>query len=363
MVAAGLLALAASACFKDPTSDLRGSPSRLKLSRVYIVQTVGDTDLINIEALDTQGNPHTIAAPTFSSGDATVAEAVAVPDTIGGTLPNSGRWAARVAAKGPGRTVIDVSAGGVTDSVVVVVYPVNFPGTFSVGNGRLLDTLKFAGTSSVKFYPSGANATTITLAGLPAFVVRSTADSMYVIAKRASADVATIANLNLANVVRIASLTTATAVNVDSATTDEANEPGNQSSATATALNITAPGTYFVYGSMNDGAGVTTVDARDYYTFTLAAAPTKIHIELAFTGNGSGDANNADFDVVLCSALSAGLTCTYTEDILGNAASAANQPEIGETSGALAAGQYWIRTYAYATTKGNITYQLKIIVQ
>ena len=121
MLAAGLLAAAAAACFSDPTSDLRGSPSRLKLSRVYLSQAVGDTDLINIEALDQQGNQYAIAQPTLASSNATVADGVVLPDTIGGSLPGGPRWAAKIIAKATGSAVIHVTAAGITDSVRTTV--------------------------------------------------------------------------------------------------------------------------------------------------------------------------------------------------------------------------------------------------
>jgi hypothetical protein len=261
MVAAVALALAASACFKDPTSDLRGSPSRLKVSRVYIVQSVGDTDLVSIEALDEQGNPQSIAAPTFSTGDAAVAEAVAVPDTIGGTLPGAVRWAAKIAANGAGRTTINVTAAGQADSIVVLVFPTSFTGavTASVAEGSVVT---IAATASVGFVPA---ATTVTLDGNNVRLDAVTASQITFKAWGVNPSQAVVVkNLLLLGQFALDSLVATTAVTV----TNPA-EPGDGTPAGATAITLPAA---VGDSAMVSIASVSSADVDDFYTFTTTTA-------------------------------------------------------------------------------------------
>ena len=255
-----------------------------------------------------------------------------------------------------GGGVIDklTTAGSFTSSAAA------FPGTIvQKGTGLLLDTIEVIGGAIADFTTSGASASNVSLNGARALVMRRAADTLYIIAAVPGTSTVSVTNVKVGTAT-IPSLLTSGTTTV-SAVTGEANEPGNDASATATAVTVANVGdSAIVYGAM-DG----TTDVRDYYKFTMpgGAASNTVSVQLAFFGDGSGsDDLNPDFDVVVCTTLSGAGSCSYGQDIIpGNAASATNQPEQGTTAAVVGGTTVYVRTFEYFATGAGIgAYRLRI---
>ncbi|HEY2807087.1 MAG TPA: hypothetical protein VGI92_14605 [Gemmatimonadales bacterium] len=113
--------LAAVSCFKDPTSSLQGSATRLDLSVNFANLAVGDTQVVTIQAVDNQGNFKAFAAPTYAPAAPSVANMIAFPDTVIGTVPGNTLYKALLIGAAAGNTKVSITAAGVTDSIIVVV--------------------------------------------------------------------------------------------------------------------------------------------------------------------------------------------------------------------------------------------------
>jgi hypothetical protein len=249
-----------------------------------------------------------------------------------------------------------------TAGTPVTILKSAFPGTVTNQTGHLLDTITVLGGAVATFTTVAATASQVTVGGVGAFILTRSATTITAIAKVGSAGALSISNVIIAGTT-IPSLSTATPVNVSTAVTGEVNEPGNQSSATATvmgagSLNV-AGDSLVVYGAL-DGA----LDQRDYYQFTMNVAGT-VSVRMDFFGDGSGPPSNdlnPDFDVVVCTTLSGTAACSYGQDIIpGNAGSNVLNPETGTTTAIAAGTTVFVRNFSYYLTAAGIgVYRLRV---
>ena len=270
MLVAGVLALGAAACFSDPTSSLRNGASRLNLSKTFVVLAVGDTTLVNVEVLDEQGNPQQFAAPTLTPVDAAVATAALQADTVKNHLPNGAFWGALIAGAGPGRTAVNVQAGGVTDSIIVLVFPTSFTGAVAPASVAEGDVITISSTPTVGFDPA---ATTATLGGVDAYIQSATASQLKIYAGAPGASQAVgLSNLLLLGQYPIGSLAATGTVTVAAS----AFEPGNDAPTGGAVITLpTTVGAYSEVIGVVTGAGACTTggsDVDDFYTITSTTA-------------------------------------------------------------------------------------------
>lgn len=220
-----------------------------------------------------------------------------------------------------------------------------FPGTITTP-ASLMDTIKVRAPGTLD-----AATSNVATGGVNAWVLYRSADSIFAIAKQPGA--ITVTNVTTGGVT-FPSLSPAHAISAPSTPTGEPNEPGNNSRATATLVDLTgttAASPLNVYGVMSEAA-----DPFDYYTFTIAA-PQTVTATISWFGNGGGASTaNPDFDVIICGPAPVA-ACSYGNDLSGNVASGSVQPETFTV--ALAAGTYFIRTFAYVTA-GPVVYKLAL---
>jgi hypothetical protein len=259
-----------------------------------------------------------------------------------------------------GTVRLDSVRAGTAGTPPVTILKSAFPGTVTNQTGHLLDTITVLGGAVATFTTAAATASQVTVGGVQAFILSRSATTITAIAKVGSAAALSVSNVIIAGTT-IPSLATATPVNVSTAVTGEVNEPGNQSSATATVMGAgslnAAADSLVVYAAIDGGA-----DQRDYFSFTQNVAGT-VSVRLDFFGDGSGsDDLNPDFDVVVCTTLSGTATCSYAQDIIpGNAASNVLNPETGTTTAIAAGTTVFVRTFSYfASALGAGSYRLRV---
>lgn len=230
-----------------------------------------------------------------------------------------------------------------------------------VAGGNLLDTVKVYGTALQKFSTAAATLSQISMNGVPATVLRRTADSMYVIAHRTSTGPLAVSNVNVGGTI-IPTLSTSATVLVGPAT-GEPNEPGNDVRATATTLAFTgAADTITVYGALDcedDGTACPgNGDIIDYFQIAYAGG-AKLRAIVTWYGNGTGgptysDTNNPDIDVAIRDAAAN----YYSTNTAANGSGSA-MPEIATTT-TLGAATYYVRVMAWLTPS-PIQYKLQLL--
>ena len=221
-----------------------------------------------------------------------------------------------------------------------------FPGTVTTAGGttNLLDTIYVDSLGGASFTASGANASTVTIGGVPTLVVGTrTAGRLKVLAGRAANGPLSITNVVVAGVT-IPALQTAGNVVVNGTVTGEANEPANNTEGGTVITLGTAASPRIIYGSVSDAG-----DPNDFYTFTIAATTT-VSLSVAFTGSGAGGDSNGDLDLLV---ENAALACC----VGGTGGATAAQPQTLTISN-LAAGTYHIWVNGYDTGGQNHTYRL-----
>jgi hypothetical protein len=124
LLVVALVAAGAAACFKDPTSGLRGGGAVLSLSDKAVYLRTGDSVAVVAELKDNQGNVLPATGATWTAADPTIAvvrtDTVVVPGNyftrgfIRG-VTNTGNW-----------TNVIVAAGNVADTLRVTVIPATF---------------------------------------------------------------------------------------------------------------------------------------------------------------------------------------------------------------------------------------------
>lgn len=322
---AGML-IGLAGCAKDPTASISGTPTRIvpQYSKLFLFP--GDSIAVTIEVRDEQGASMSIPA-TVASDDANI---VSVRDEDQPPQAQTRFWAR---AEGVGGTKIQVAAEGLSNTILVSVFPDVFEGDISVISTAILDTIVVnVGASGLAFLVpavEGDPRSVVEVDGELTRFVSVTADEMKVISRATNANAAAVVTVR--NLVflpgteyesTIESLDAANPV----AITGEFNEPGNNDPATATP--ITAG------GASKEGL-ITSTDIDDYFVFTLAAAAS-VTITVEFDGGGS----DPDLDVFLLDAGGGGF-CVLD----GCAMATGSQPE--EFTGTLAAGTYTVLIELY----------------
>lgn len=257
LVAAAAATIGSAGCFSDPTSSISDGPSLLRLSTTRAFITQGDTLVVTVQAVDARGAQFPAVAD-FTTSDASVAT---TSNLVADTLPRQLRSSGSIAGVGAGRAIVTVTAGGVTDSIIVVVVPTGFPGTVSPATANVGDTITITGTSVITFDPA---ATTVTIGGAPTFVTSLTASQIKLIAGPivASGSVE-ISNLLLLGTIAIPSLTSGTTLTVT-----ELGEPANDAPAGGPVIALPAAvgSSSYRYGSF------TASDVDDFFTITTTTA-------------------------------------------------------------------------------------------
>lgn len=334
-LATGVVAMAASACFSDPTSDLRNGPSRLNLSRRFVVQNVGDTDQVNVSVLDDQGNALSFEAVSYAPVDPTVATMADLPDSTLRTFPGNTLFKTILIGLGAGTTKIAITAGGVTDSLTVLVFPVAFTGTITPASGNMGDTITVTAPAGITFDTTVAN---VTLNGGPVLRTGRTTTTIKFLAPDVTGGTITVTGGLLLGQYALPALTSTATLTV----ANQANEPAND--------NMLAPGTLAATTSFQTLFGsLSSSDANDFFRIDLAA-PGIIEAFLDFTGTGAGNAGNPDIDVYVVrdvngnGIINAADICnefggTFLEADCTGATSANPEHEITKT---LPAGTYYI---------------------
>ena len=265
LLTAAFLALGASACFNDPVEDLQGDAARVSFSRTALQQNVGDTDIVNIQVLDAQGNPLALSGVSLTSLDAGVATIEPLPDDVLRDVPGLTLTKAIVIAQGAGSTKIVVSANGVNDTIKVVSYPTAFTGTITPAAAETGDTITITAPAGVTFGP------TATAAGVGGafykFVSRSDTELKYVAG-------GAITSLSVSGAILSGTINLPTLVsNGTFAVTAADAEPGNDAPGGATpaaGTTITPPAavgdSVMVYGTL-DGS-----DVDDYWSINTTTS-------------------------------------------------------------------------------------------
>jgi hypothetical protein len=329
---AGVL-IGVAGCASDPTADISGTPARIVPTYTKMFMFPGDSLVVTAQVRDEQGGSLPIPV-TVTSSDAAIA---AVGEDPLPPLEDTRFW---VRAEGAGGATLTLTVEGVTEEILVAVFPDVFEGDVSVVTTAVLDTVVLGvGTSGLQFIPGE---TAVLIDGAAARIVSATADEIKAIPMTVAA--LTDVTLTVENVLflpgtefesTIATLDGAAPVSV----TGEDNEPGNNVSGTASPLVLGTP-----FEGLIDGQ-----DVRDYLSFTLAT-DRSVDIIISFDGTGG----NPDIDAALRnSALGSAGGCS-----MGTAA----QPEECTTS-VLTAGTYYVRIDWYDSGSATPPHWYRVLVQ
>jgi hypothetical protein len=312
---AAVLAVGIAACVSDPTDELSGEPDRIVTSLNKVFLQPGDSVLVTAELQDAQGVPLP-TLPEVTSAD---------PAVVGVILADVPPLSVRrfyVKSLGAGTVAVNLTAGGVSETITVVAYPSAFSGSVAVATGGLHDTVTITADDLIGF---DAEATTVTINGGSTYLVSRTATEIKVLALDAEAVSGATVTLHDAVFLPGTEDIALTEVAADQTVniSGDATEPGNSDAANAIPLTL---GTPFV-------SSISGTDTRDYLVFTLAAAGV-IQVTAEFIGTGG----NPDIDFYIRDAALASVS--------GNAMGTGAQPETW-TSGTLVAGTYYVRVDWY----------------
>jgi hypothetical protein len=316
---AGLL-IGLAGCAGDPTESISGTATRIVPTYSQVFLFPGDSILVLAEVRDAQGVALPILA-TVTSDDETL---VGVSDAY---VPPLQQTRFYIRGDAVGGTKVTLSAAGLTETILVSVFPDVFEGNVSVVTTAILDTVVInVGTSGLLFVPGETN---VLIDGTAARIVVEAEDELKVIPRTSDAlDDVTLTIENLVFLAgteyesNIATLDAADPIDVSG----EDNEPGNDDPATATAITVG--------GAALEGF-ITDTDIDDFFTFTLAA-PADVTVTVSFDGGG-GD---PDIDVFLLNAAGGGF-CVLD----GCAMATGSMPE--ETTVTLPAGTYTVLVEYY----------------
>lgn len=358
VLAMTIVAAGAAGCFSDPTSSLRGGPALFSFDHSTVFLHPGDSTGVVATLMDNQGNALAATGATWEAADPTVAD---THKDTSVSIPGDYFTRGFILGVAPGISHVTVSAQGVSDTIHVTVVPLTFPGTVVTTGVNMMDTVTVNSSATVKFSPSASG---IIIGGQEAWVLSRTADQMKVFPKLPSSSTATLENVVLGGTFTISSITTASAVNVPSSPTGEANEPGNDTRATATTLAFTGTtDTITVYGSIDcedDGTACPgNGDIIDYYKIVYAGGQN-LRAILTWFGDGTGganydDTNNPDMDVAIRDS-----AANFYGTATGANGSGLNMPEIATTTSAPPAVTIYFRVMAWLTP-APVTYRLKIM--
>jgi hypothetical protein len=316
-----LAAVAVTACFDDPTSDLRGGAAQIRLSRSQVFLNPAGSIVVEGTLLDAQGN--TVPGfVTFETADASIAT-VAATDTLEGNIETS----AEITGVTGGATYVRATSGGVRDSIYVVVVPQTFTGTISPATTTVGTEITVSATALIGFDPDEA---AVTVGGLPAIVTSVTSSELKFVAPTASGATVTIDGLLLLGNIPLGSLDATTTITVT-----ETDEPANDAPSTGGAITMpSAVGDSVIVFASEGGS-----DVDDYFTVVPGASGT-YQVTLDWP-------SGADIDMALLGSSGAWTSCNPATQPGGDyfacsAATGAN-PEV-----------------ATATLTGGTTYRLYV---
>lgn len=318
LLAAALLALGATACFKDPTEPLANGPSRINMDRSSVFIPVGDSVSVTAEIKDDAGNTFSAADAGWESsapGLATVRR-----DTV--VIPGNAFTRAFIVAIAPGGPAwIFVTSSGLTDSVQVVVVPPKFAGTVTAPAGSMMgDTITIAGTSLLGFTAS----TTVTIGGAEAWIISQTASQLKVMASEPAAggSAVVLGPLKFLGTVDLASLTATTSLGVAATIRANGYSPANEDPATAPAGSLASRYTSPIIGVLNGTV------ADNYWAFTTPAASgtetTGDSVEVTVVWK-----TDADIDVAVLNASGACISSALPGSCYATMGTG-NNPEVGK---------------------------------
>lgn len=261
-----------------------------------------------------------------------------------------------------GATVTSVTSGLAFDSLkyngAFAINAARFPGTVTqLGTGRLLDTVIAVATAPATFTAT-AN---LSLSGDNMWVVRRTADSLYMIPRQSGGGRVTVSATVVATDTIPNRQTQADTYSVNGAVTGEANEPGNDAPAGATVIATPARGAsaatavpVLVHGAL-DGT-----DIDDLYSFTMPDS-ARIRVTLRHVGSTGGTActviGTPDIDVLLS-------TGGFSGFIDGFGGATCANPEVATSTALRGPGTYFIYANMWDThssPRPHDTYRLEVI--
>ena len=335
-MSAALVAVLAVGCKTDPTASLAGGVARITTSLSFVTMNLGDSVFLSAVVRDQAGDPVTVAA-TATSADASISDLSPV------TTTPLAQTAFYVKGLAPGSTVLHFTAGAATDSVVVVVFPLQFGGAVAIAKTALLDTVTVSASSQITF---DSTASEVTIDGVASHIVSRTADQIVVLALNKGA--VTGATVNISNLTFLGQFPIS---DLDaSATIDtrgDATEPANNDPATAPTLVLN--GTNF---TTVDGVFDGSADVDDFFAVTITA-PTTITAEIDFDGLGS----DPDLDMYILDATAADF-CVLD----GCDAATGAQPQVATTT-TLAPGTYYIYVNFFDGGDGTAPYWYRLKVK
>ena len=271
-------ALVSGSCVEDPLSNLDGAPAAIVTSHSALQLTQGG-DGIAVTATVVDGRSVPLAVPiTFAACDAAV---TVTADAAYEPVPaTSARDIVRGTA--PALSCVNISGGGLTKQVPVVVLPTAFNGTASGTTLQTGQTLTFTASTSLRFNPATADVDFGE--GYRGTVTNRTATSLSVIVpipNGTQPHTLTIENVDVTYVPGLS-------VNLPTSQTFTITNPNRPNDAPLPAVTATVPSDT-IYDGFNAG------EVDNFYTVTVAA-PTTITVTLDWPGA------DADVDVFFCNA-------------------------------------------------------------
>jgi hypothetical protein len=336
--------LVGGSCIQDPLSDLDGNPAAIVTSHSELQLTEGGASLgVTAQVVDGRTTP--LALPiTFAPCDAAVSLA---PDPSFDPVPAT---SARrlVSGVSPAASCVNVSAGGLTKAVDVIVLPVAFGGTVSNASPAASSTITVASTPTLKFDTS---AVTVTFGGAaPGLIAAKTPDLLTVVVPFSSAGPLTIGGVDVTYVTGLrATLPTTTTV------TQSGGNPWAAASDWQTAPDITSllpaagSASHMVVTRGTPNVAVcpelsfASAGPCMMFKFTLAATTT-----LNFTADWEGTAAAPDVDIYVCADT---VVANLANDCFvdgGSGATGAKPQTTGNDS--YAPGTYWFVVEIYDGT-------------
>lgn len=179
----------AAACAEDPLSDLDGGPASIAATFSTITLTLGDTGTLTASVLDGRSTPLTIPV-TFTA--CTPATTVTLDPSYAPVPVTSSQ--ALVIATQEAPACVELTGGGLTDTVNVVIPPSTFPGAISNLTPASGSEISIASTAFLKFVPA---AVAVSFGGTLGTVTSATTDTIKVLVPFAGAGPLTVSGINV----------------------------------------------------------------------------------------------------------------------------------------------------------------------
>lgn len=335
------LVLAIASCKEDPLSDFDGNPAGVVTNFTALQLAIGEEEAVTARIVDGRATPLPVPI-TFRACTPDVSVA---PDPSYDPVPETSARAI-VTAVSANPTCVEVSGGGVSDSVSVAVLPQAIAATLSSTNPQAGDTITIGATAVLKF---DLDEVAVTFpGGNPATILAKTADQLTVLVPFSDAGPITIAGIDVTyvedlivtlptttNVTQTGSLRPAsgsyqTAVVVSDLIPAAAGQTSQAIIALPTGNSAVCPEVVMGFGSAGPCA---------IYRFTLAA-PTQLRFQVDWIGTAAAP----DVDLLVCSD-------TTLANFNGNTGAPCGVAGFGAATGAkpqitapttIPAGTYWL---------------------